>query len=81
MKGNSYPKNDLVETVYSIINEHKRLHTNKKVTTRLLEEEIGSKYKVRYAIIRLIKEGKIKRTKIIGPDKIEYVYDIVKSKQ
>jgi ribosomal protein L20A (L18A) len=80
MKGKSYPKNDLVETVYSIINEHKRLHAKKKVTTRLLEEEIGSKYKVRYAIIHLIEVGKIKRTKIIGPDKIEYVYDIVKSK-
>ena len=58
---------------------HTTLYTNKKVTTKLLEKEIGSKYKARYAITHLIKEGKIKRIKTIGPNKIEYFYDIVKS--
>jgi hypothetical protein len=79
MKDKSCSKNQLVETVYSIIKSYRTLHTNKKVTTKLIEKEIGSKYKARYAITHLIKEGKIKRIKTIGPNKIEYFYDIVKS--
>ena len=79
MKDKSCSKNHLVETVYSIIKSQTTLHTNKKVTTKLLEKEIGSKYKARYAITHLIKEGKIKRIKTIGPNKIEYFYEIVKS--
>jgi hypothetical protein len=79
MRDKSCSKNHLVETVYSIIKSHTTLHTNKKVTTKLLEKEIGSKYKARYAITHLIKEGKIKRLRTIGPNKIEYFYDIVKS--
>ena len=79
MKDKSCSKNHLAETVYSIIKSHRTLHANKKVTTKLLEKEIGSKYKARYAVTRLIKEGKIKRIKTIGPNKIEYFYEIVKS--
>ena len=76
MRDKGCSKNHLVETVYSII-KGTQLHTNKKVTTKLLEKEIGNKYKARYAVTRLIKEGKIKRLRTIGPNKIEYFYDVV----
>jgi hypothetical protein len=38
--------NSLVESVYSIIKNRK----SKKVTTKYLEKEIGSKYKVHQAV-------------------------------
>ena len=65
--------NSLVESVYSIIKNRKR-----KVTTKYLENEIGSKYKVRYSVTRLIKEGKIKRIRALGRERIEYFYKDIK---
>ena len=62
--------NSLVESVYSIIKNRKR-----KVTTKYLENEIGSKYKVRYSVTRLIKEGKIKRIRPLGRARIESFYE------
>ena len=63
--------NSLVESVYSIIKNCK----SKKVTTKYLEKEIGSKYKVHHAVTRLIKEGKIKRIRALGRERIEYFYE------
>jgi hypothetical protein len=65
--------NGLVESVYSIIKNRK----SKKVTTKYLEKEIGSKYKVHQAVTRLIKEGKIKRIRAFGRERIEYFYEDV----
>jgi DNA-binding transcriptional regulator PaaX len=53
-------KDSLVRSVYNIIRNRKG-----KVTAKHIEKEIGSKYKVRYALIRLIKEGKIRRTRAL----------------
>jgi hypothetical protein len=63
-------KDSVVESVYSIIKNR-----NCKVTTKYLEKEIGSKYKVHYAVTRLIKEGKIKRIRALGRERIEYFYE------
>jgi hypothetical protein len=71
MKKYSEKDNSLVESVYSIIKNRK----SKKVTTKYLEKEIGSKYKVHQAVTRLIKEGKIKRIRALGRDRIEYFYE------
>jgi hypothetical protein len=64
--------NGLVESVYSIIKNRKC-----KVNTKYLEKEIGSKYKVHQAVTRLIKEGKIKRIRAFGRERIEYFYEDV----
>ena len=70
--------NSLVESVYSIIKNRK----SKKVTTKYLEKEIGSKYKVHQTVTRLIKEGKIKRIRALGRERIEYFYeDIYKNRK
>jgi hypothetical protein len=55
----------VVESVYLIIKNRK----SKKVTTKYLEKEIGSKYKVHYAVTRLIREGKIKRIRALGRER------------
>ena len=69
--------NSLLESVYSIIKNRKY-----KVTTKYLEKEIGSKYKVHHAVTRLIKEGKIKRIRAFGRERIEYFYeDIYKNRK
>jgi hypothetical protein len=64
--------NTSAESVYLIIKNRKR-----KVTTKYLEKEIGSKYKVNQAVTRLIKEGKIKRIRALGRERIEYFYEDV----
>src|ERR671931_587567 len=70
--------NSLLESVYSIIKNRK----STKVTTKYLEKEIGSKYKVHQAVTRLIKEGKIKRIRAFGRERIEYFYeDIYKNRK
>jgi hypothetical protein len=63
-------KDNLISSVYNIIENHKR-----KITSKRLEKEVGSIYKVRYALTRLIKEGKVKRTRAFGIDRIEYFYE------
>lgn len=63
-------KDRSVRSVYSIIKSH-----SGKVTTKYLEKEIGSKYEVHYALRRLSREGKIKRIRGFGVDKVEYFYE------
>jgi hypothetical protein len=58
-----------VQWVYSIIQRE-----SGKVTAKHLEKEIGNKYGVHYAITRLTKEGKIKRVRGFGPQRIEFFY-------
>ena len=60
----------LVRSVYSIIRNHKG-----KVTAKHLEKEVGSTHKVRYALTRLMKEGKVKRTRAFRIDGIGYFYE------
>ncbi|HYY65660.1 MAG TPA: hypothetical protein VE622_00835 [Nitrososphaeraceae archaeon] len=79
---NDKSKQNVVELVYSIINNH-----GGKATRKYIEEEIhpsnnnnnshqnsNNKYIVRYAILRLLREGKIKRVRGFGPKGIEYYY-------
>jgi hypothetical protein len=79
---NDKSKQNVVELVYSIINNH-----GGKATRRYIEEEVhpsnnnnnshqnsNNKYIVRYAILRLLREGKIKRVRGFGPKGIEYYY-------
>ena len=82
---NDKSKQNVVELVYSIISNH-----SGKATRKYIEEEIhpthnnnddshhnsnnNNKYIVRYAILRLLREGKIKRVRGFGPKGIEYYY-------
>jgi hypothetical protein len=81
---NDKSKQNLVELVYSIINNH-----GGKATRKYIEQVIylsnnnnshqdsnnnNNKYIVRYAILRLLREGKIKRVRGFGPKGIEYYY-------
>jgi hypothetical protein len=79
---NDKSKQNVVELVYSIINNH-----GGKATRKYIEEEMhpsnnnnnshqnsNNKYIVRYAILRLLREGKIKRVRGFGPKGIEYYY-------
>ena len=63
-------KYDWIEHVYSIVQNSRR------VTGKQLEREIGSKYEVRYAIARLTKEGRIRRIRGFGVDKVEFYYQV-----
>jgi len=62
-------KYDCTELVYSIIRNN-----SGKVTGKQLEREIGNRYDVRYAITRLTKEGRIRRIRGFGVDRIEFYY-------
>ena len=63
----------LIETVYAIIRDK-----SGKVTSRDLDELIGNKQDVRFAITRLTVQGRIKRVRGFGKVGIEYFYkDIV----
>ena len=63
-------KDIYVKSVYSVIKSR-----SGKVTTKHLEKEIGNKSEVHYALRRLAREGKIKRTRGFGNDRIEYFYE------
>ena len=69
---NSNSKENVVEFVYSII---KSCQSN-RITTKQIEEAIGSKHKVRYAINHLLKENRIKRIRLLGINRIEYSYKV-----
>ena len=69
---NSNSKENVVELVYSIIKGCK----SNRITTKQIEEAIGSKHKVRYAINHLLKENRIKRIRLLGINRIEYSYKI-----
>lgn len=62
-------KSNTVQLVYSMIQKH-----SGELTAKLLEKEIGNRYVVHYAITRLTKEGKIKRVRGFGPNRIEFFY-------
>jgi hypothetical protein len=44
-----------------------------------LEREIGNRYEVRYAITRLTKEGRIRRVRGFGVDRVEFFYQVIAS--
>lgn len=59
----------LVEAVYAIIRSR-----SGKVTSKDLDEIIGNKQDVRFAITRLTVQGRIKRVRGFGRIGIEYFY-------
>jgi DNA-binding transcriptional regulator PaaX len=59
----------LIETVYSIIKDK-----SGKVTSRDLDQVVGNKQDVRFAITRLTVQGRIKRVRGFGKVGIEYFY-------
>ena len=61
-------KENLIESVYSIIKKSR----NGRITAKKLEEEIGDKNKVRYALKYLQREHKVKKVRGLGIDRIYY---------
>jgi hypothetical protein len=59
----------LIETVYSIVRSR-----SGKVTSKDLDQMIGNKQDVRFAITRLTVQGRIKRVRGFGKVGIEYFY-------
>ncbi len=59
----------VIDQVYSIIRDN-----SGKVRSVDLDEIIGNKYNVRYAITRLTVMGRISRKRGLGPNGIEYYY-------
>jgi DNA-binding transcriptional regulator PaaX len=59
----------LIETVYATIKSK-----NGKVTSKDLDQLIGNKQDVRFAITRLTVQGRIKRVRGFGKVGIEYFY-------
>lgn len=66
-------KTDLIKLVYSIIKKSR----NGRITAKQLEEEIGDKYKVRYALRYLQREHIVKKIRGLGTDRIDYFYRIM----
>jgi hypothetical protein len=64
---------NLIESVYSIIKKSR----NGKITAKQLEQEIGDKNKVRYALKYLQREHKVKKVRGLGIDRINYFYQII----
>jgi DNA-binding transcriptional regulator PaaX len=64
----------LVETVYSTIRSK-----SGKITSKDLDELIGNKQDVRFAITRLTVQGRIKRIRGFGKVGIEYFYKDIAS--
>jgi hypothetical protein len=64
----------LIETVYSTIRSK-----SGKVTSKDLDELIGNKQDVRFAITRLTVQGRIKRIRGFGKVGIEYFYKDIAS--
>jgi hypothetical protein len=65
----------MMESVYSIIKTR-----SGKITAKDIEKDLGSKYEAHYAILHLTKQGKIKRVKGFGLNRIEFYYEIILSK-
>ncbi len=63
-------KDSLVGSVYNIIKNRKA-----RVTAKHLEKEVGSMYKVHYALTRLIREQKVKRIRAFGIDRVGFFYE------
>jgi DNA-binding transcriptional regulator PaaX len=64
----------LIETVYATIKSK-----NGKVTSKDLDQLIGNKQDVRFAITRLTVQGRIKRIRGFGKVGIEYFYKDIAS--
>ena len=64
---------NLIESVYSLIKKSR----NGRITAKQLEEEIGDKNKVRYALKYLQREHKVKKVRALGIDRIDYFYQIM----
>jgi hypothetical protein len=62
----------VMELVYSIIKTR-----SGKVTAKEIERDLGSRYEAHYAILHLTKQGKIRRIKGFGLNKIEFYYQII----
>ena len=65
---------DLIESVYSVIRER-----SGRITSRDLDELVGNKQDVRFAITRLTVQGRIKRIRGFGRVGIEYFYKDIAS--
>jgi DNA-binding transcriptional regulator PaaX len=66
----------LIETVYATIRSK-----SGKVTSKDLDQLIGNKQDVRFAITRLTVQGRIKRMRGFGKVGIEYFYKDIASEQ
>jgi len=66
---NRNSKQRVMDFVYSIIKTR-----SGKITAKEIERDLGSKYEAHYAILHLTKQGKIKRIKGFGINKIEFYY-------
>jgi hypothetical protein len=64
----------LIETVYAIIKSR-----SGKVTSKDLDNMVGNKQDVRFAITRLTVQGRIKRIRGFGKVGIEYFYKDIAS--
>jgi len=69
---NRSSKQKVMESVYSIIKTR-----SGKITAKDIEKDLGSKYEAHYAILHLTKQGKIKRVKGFGLNRIEFYYEII----
>lgn len=69
---NRSSKQKVMESVYSIIKTR-----SGKITAKDIEKDLGSKYETHYAILHLTKQGKIKRVKGFGLNRIEFYYEII----
>lgn len=69
---NRSSKQKVMESVYSII----KIRSG-KITAKDIEKDLGSKYEAHYAILHLTKQGKIKRVKGFGLNRIEFYYEII----
>jgi hypothetical protein len=66
---NRISKQRVMDSVYSIIKTR-----SGKITAKDIERDVGSKYEAHYAILHLTKQGKIKRIKGFGLNRIEFYY-------
>jgi hypothetical protein len=69
---NRSSKQKVMESVYSIIKTR-----SGKITAKDIEKDLGSKYEAHYAILHLTKQGKIKRVKGFGLNRIAFYYEII----
>ena len=69
---NRSSKQKVMESVYSIIKTR-----SGKISAKDIEKDLGSKYEAHYAILHLTKQGKIKRVKGFGLNRIEFYYEII----
>jgi hypothetical protein len=66
---NRLSKQRVMDSVYSIIKTR-----SGRITAKDIERGVGSKYDAHYAILHLTKQGKIKRVKGFGLNRIEFYY-------